>query len=84
MFAADFDAAFTDLEVTGVMAAQARAANGITWTSASGVFLTQPVPEPGTWSMLLMGGAGHRRRGAQAAAPLTRSDPASLAGMAGA
>jgi hypothetical protein len=56
MFAADFEAAFTDLEVTGVMAAQGRAANGITWTSASGVFLTQPVPEPGTWSMLLMGG----------------------------
>jgi hypothetical protein len=56
MFAADFEAAFTDLEVTGVMAAQARAANGITCTSASSVFLTQPVPEPGTWSMLMMGG----------------------------
>jgi hypothetical protein len=66
LFAADFGAAFTDLEVTGAMAAGARSANGITWTSASGVFLSQPVPEPGTWALMLLGGlvtaAAVRRR----------------------
>jgi PEP-CTERM motif len=56
LFAADFGAAFTDLEVTGATAGRARAANGITWTSPSGVFLSQPVPEPGTWALMLLGG----------------------------
>lgn len=66
LFAADFGAAFTDLEVTGAMVAGAPAASAVTWTSASGVFLTQPVPEPGTWALMLLGGlvttAAVRRR----------------------
>jgi hypothetical protein len=66
LFAADFGAAFTDLEVTGAMAAGPRSGSGITWTSASGVFLSQPVPEPDTWALMLMGGlvtvAAVRRR----------------------
>jgi hypothetical protein len=39
---------------------------GVTMTSSSGVFLTQPIPEPGTWAMLLAGlgvmGVAVRRR----------------------
>jgi len=50
---------------------------GYTLGSASGVFLTAPVPEPATALMALAGGAllaGLQRRRARAAAPQTRCD----------
>lgn len=45
MFDADFALYFTGIGV----------ADGVTWDSASGVFLAEPVPEPGEWALLLSG-----------------------------
>ncbi len=61
MFDADFALYFTGVHV----------ADGVRWDSASGVFLAEPVPEPGEWAMLLSGlaviAARLRRRGVRRA-----------------
>lgn len=60
LFTADFTAYFASVSVQP----------GMVWESASDTFLSQPVPEPGTWLMLVAGGAALavrlRHRGARA------------------
>ncbi|MBX3635259.1 MAG: PEP-CTERM sorting domain-containing protein [Rubrivivax sp.] len=46
MFSGDVWGAFTSIDVPA----------DVTWTSESGVFLSQPVPEPATWLLWLAGG----------------------------
>jgi hypothetical protein len=65
-FSAGVAAAFTSIEVP----------SGVTWVSDSGVFLSQPIPEPSTWALVLAGIAlvGLRLRGPQRTQPATASD----------